>query len=310
MIFPVTTPHRHDRAAGCLLPPCAGRTVAALVLLAAFAGVAALADAAAAQVRLPPGLVAVKGARTEKETGLPFDVKCKADGAEMVLVPAGTFPMGDDHLRPIEAPRHEVYVSAFYIDKYEVTNERYQKFLEATGHDPPPWWYDEKLNQPNQPVVGASWEDASAYCRWAGKTLPTEAEWEKAARGTDGRAYPWGNEPVAEGGKYRANYRPADDGFEYTAPVGSFPLNKSPYGCFDMAGNVWEWCADWYGEDYYKISPRKDPLGPPKGIYRVHRGGSYVNKPENLRCAFRSGFFRTAPHVVIGFRCVVRLHDR
>ena len=269
---------------------------------AALAALVILAGSSLAQPRLPAGLIAAKGARTDEKSGLPLEAVSQKDGAEMALVPAGAFLMGDNNTRPDETPQHKVYVGAFYIDKYEVTNERYEKFLEATGLKQPPWWYDDNLNQPKQPVVGASWEDASAYCRWAGKALPTEAEWEKAARGADGRKYPWGNEPTAEGGKYRANYGPTADGFKYTAPVGSFPLNKSPYGCFDMAGNVWEWCADWYDADYYGESPASDPPGPFTGPFRVDRGGGWSVFAVDCRSAHRNRDDPSFRSFRLGFR--------
>jgi formylglycine-generating enzyme required for sulfatase activity len=171
------------------------------------------------------------------------------DGAEMILIPAGEFIMGspegegDDD----EHPQHNVFLNAFYIDKYEVTNAQYKQFMDATGHKAPGYWDNERVNQPNQPVVGVTWHDAVAYARWAGKRLPTEAEWEKAARGIDGRKYPWGNE--WDGSKWSSGSGSVV--YKSAAPVGSFPEGTSSYGVMDMAGNVWEWCADWYDEAYY-----------------------------------------------------------
>lgn len=217
------------------------------------------------------------------------------DGVQMALIPAGEFLMGT----PIpegqggefdEYPQHSVYLDAFYIDKYEVTNAQYQKFMETTGHAAPAYWNDDKFNKPNQPVVGVSWFDAEAYCKWANKRLPTEAEWEKAARGTDGRKYPWGHEAPNAEGMWRANHNPGDktaDGFEYTAPVGSFPAGASSYGVMDMAGNVWEWVADWYRGNYYKDSPKNNPKGPNSGLVRGLRGGSWDNSSYVIRAALR-----------------------
>ncbi|MEO0108860.1 MAG: SUMF1/EgtB/PvdO family nonheme iron enzyme, partial [candidate division WOR-3 bacterium] len=185
------------------------------------------------------------------------------DSSVMILIPAGEFLMGsaqgegdkDEH------PLHKVYVSEFYIDKYEVTNRQYKRFCDATGRNYPP---DPELlssmpnyfnNYPNYPVVNITWEDARAYCDWAGKRLPTEAEWEKAARGSDGRKYPWGNKaPDGSQCNFADRNLPdvpwcdkdADDGYGFTAPVGHYPQGASPYGVLDMAGNVWEWCNDWY----------------------------------------------------------------
>jgi formylglycine-generating enzyme required for sulfatase activity len=238
-----------------------------------------------------------------------------------------------------EMPQHKVRLDAFYIDKYLVTNRQFMKFVEATGYKTDaekdriglivrwagnyegeiitkedgsvnwrsPFGRKNEINHLlDHPVVQVSWNDAVAYCQWAGKRLPTEAEWEKAARGTDGRLFPWGNELPDAGGKYRANYgkdRGRADGFEYTSPVGSFPQGASPYGVMDMAGNVWEWVADWYDETYYATSPAENPQGPASGKGRVLRGGSWGNRPESIRTAVR---LRSEPNSgisYIGFRC-------
>jgi formylglycine-generating enzyme required for sulfatase activity len=219
------------------------------------------------------------------------------DGAEMVLVPAGEFTMGSNEYDD-EKPPHRVHLDGFYIDKYEVTNALYRRFMDATNRGAPAYWNDANWNGASQPVVAVSWLDAEAYCRWAGKRLPTEAEWEKAARGTDGRRYPWGNDWDSS----RANSGESKLG--KTAPVGSYASGVSPYGAHDMAGNAWEWVADWYGKDYYKQSPDRNPQGPRPGRTRVLRGGSWGGSPIHLRASFRNYYL--APdfrYTNVGFRC-------
>ncbi len=203
------------------------------------------------------------------------------DGSEMVLVPAGPFLIGEE--------KSVVYVDAFYIDKYQITNAQYEKFVEETKHRRPSFWEDSRFNNQNQPVVGISWEDASAYAKWAGKRLPKEIEWEKAARGTDGREYPWGNaRPDSTTAVYDLDF---DTGAP--APVGTHEAGSSPYGCQDIVGNVWEWCEDWYEE----------------GKYRVVRGGSWINHVYILRCAYRSCSYPGGRDNNVGFRCVKVAHS-
>ncbi len=224
------------------------------------------------------------------------------DGAEMVLVPAGEFVMGSEESGN-EKPRHRVYLDGFYIDKFEVTNALYKPFLQSArrnqsaGRDAPSDWSNSRFNGESQPVVGVTWHDADAYCTWAGKRLPTEAEWEKAARGTDGRKYPWGDQWDAS----RANSNESKLG--KTAPVGSYAGGVSPYGAHDMAGNVWEWVADWYDPDYYQRSPERNPTGPDSGRTRVLRGGSWLYEPFGLRTASRFSFTPGFRGNLIGFRC-------
>ena len=236
------------------------------------------------------------------------------DGAPMVLIPAGEFQMGDAFNEgwDDELPVHTVYINAFYIDVYEVTTAQYQKFMDATGHEAPRYWDDPDFNVPDHPVVRVSWHDATAYAEWSGKRLPTEAEWEKAARGgMVGKRYPWGDEEPDAGGIYRANYDPGnytEDGYRYTSPVGSFAPNG--YGLYDMAGNVWEWCADWYDEDYYSISPERNPTGPSSGTYRVLRGGSWSFYPSRLRASSRVDLDPATVYYSVGFRCVSQYSSR
>lgn len=251
----------------------------------------------------------------EDEEGLE-DQTIGQDDVPMVFIPAGEFQMGDASYEGMsdQRPVHTVYVDAFHMDVYEVTNARYQRFMDTTGRGAPGYWSDPRFNAPEQPVVGVSWHDAVAYAEWVGKRLPTEAEREKAARGgLTGKLYTWGDEDPDAGGIYRANYDNAEDadGYAYTAPVGSFAPNG--YGLYDMAGNVWEWCADWYDRDYYSDSPERNPTGPDSGDawwggeYRVCRGGSWSGGPFTLRVAFR---YEQRPTVTyyhyLGFRCVAQ----
>ena len=224
-------------------------------------------------------------------------------GAPMALIPAGDFQMGSNHDES-ERPVHTVYLDAFYIDKYEVTNAQYRKFIEATGHKEPRFWHDPDFNPDNRPVTGVTWHDAAAYCEWAGKRLPTEAEWEKAGRGGMAREkYPWGSGFSHD----YANFVFTDgkDIWNRVAPVGSFPPNS--YGLYDMAGNIMEWCADWYNVDYYMESPEKNPIGPSSGEDRVTRGGSWTCHPDNapdlLRVAKRDHYPPESAAKTIGFRC-------
>lgn len=251
---------------------------------------------------------------------LEFAPQARSAPSGMIRIPAGpALPMwmGDDDGPQDQRPRRRILVSPFYIDKTEVTNGQYAKFLAAitkTGDhgkchpDEPPdkdhtpkHWKDPELAKPNRPVVGVDWYDAYAYARWAGKRLPTEAEWERAARGCDGRLYPWGNvwDPA------KGNFWGEADGFDNTAPVGSFPDGQSPDGGRDMAGNVIEWCADWYAKDYYQTAPEVDPPGPKAGTARVLRGigWGHADLPSNARCSYRDCYAPTGRSEVIGFRC-------
>jgi formylglycine-generating enzyme required for sulfatase activity len=230
------------------------------------------------------------------------------DGAPMVLVPAGGFTMGSNGGDHDEKPPHEVELEAFYIDKYEVTTSRYAKFLQATGREKPKHWTNTvPVSHGDRPVVGITWDDAKAYCEKYGKRLPTEAEWEKAARGTDGREYPWGNSVPDSN---RANFARFTNSWEtdlYSKrlkPVGNYEEGKSPYGAYDMAGNVWEWVADWYAKNYYWNSPKENPKGPSNEKSRVVRGGSWsYYEPLALRAASRGDWVPSNTSESIGFRC-------
>ncbi len=219
------------------------------------------------------------------------------DGAPAVLVPAGSFVMGDDE----HSPLREVHLDAFYIDKFEVTLARYATFLKATGNMQPPDGWPGDAAEKELPVVGVGWDDADAYCRWAGKRLPTESEWEKAARGGDQRRYPWGNdEPTTA---HAAAMKSADGAYAGgLAPVGSHPAGASNRGVHDLAGNASEWVADWFAEGFARGSVR-NPKGPAGGTDRVIRGGGWQDAGERLASARR---WHAAPDTRasdIGFRC-------
>lgn len=261
---------------------------------------------------------------------------------DMVLIPAGEFlmgsPLGSDAF-PDEAPQRLVYLSAFLIDRYEITNDDYLRFVQATGHrvpeNPKPastLWEEGKPLQGigNHPVVNVSWNDAFAYCRWSGKRLPTEAEWEKAARGTDGRRFPWGNDwdhRKANSASYWAgrtiDFQSGADWEAFwikgegaklskergiksevlTLPVGSFPDGVSPYGLFDMAGNVAEWVQDWHDPNYYRSAPLVDPPGSTRGAVKGMRGGSWLKPYMSLRTADRDWGVMDSRPSGTGFRC-------
>jgi formylglycine-generating enzyme required for sulfatase activity len=220
----------------------------------------------------------------------------------MALVPAGEFSMGSLRGDPDEQPARKVYVDAFFMDKYQTSVGKYGTFLEATAREAPADWdvMNKSMHQ-KRPVVNVDWTDADAYCKWAGKRLPTEAEWEKAARGTDGRTYPWGNELPTD---FHANMKKEIwNNHVVLTPVGMFENGKSPYGIYDMAGNVWEWVSDWYSQDYYKVGPLKNPTGPSTGSYKVVRGGSWGSSPKDLRSSDRESRLPSFGGLGTGFRC-------
>ena len=265
------------------------------------------------------------------------DPKIVNDGyGDFVLVPAGPFKMGDNFGdgESRERPVHTVDLDAFYIGKFEVTNGDWRKFRDDSGYDDPKFWpggrvvpkdqvpYWTQANNhggatpgsDNYPVLGVNWDSATAYCNWlSAKTgkkyrLPTEAEWEKAARGTDQRKYPWGNQIDHS----YANFTGSQT-FDTGQIVGSYDgskrgdfqthSNASPYGAFDMAGNIMEWCQDWYSRNYYSVSPVKNPKGPEKGAYKILRGGTFFMDALDLRTYARSEAWPSIQsHRMIGFR--------
>ena len=246
---------------------------------------------------------------------------------EMVRVPAGAFIMGSDkkvdhNAYRAEFPQRSVYLDAFDIDKFEVTTVQFLKFVLATNRSPLiDWQYDGGNFQEtmvNHPVMHVSWYDADAYCTWAGKRLPSSAEWEKAARGEDGRIYPWGNEPA---GLSRANFgRTGLSGPVRDRPerlllyppiisVDKYENAVSPYGVYQMAGNVAEWTADWYDSDYYKKAPNRNPKGPEKGTQKAFRGGGWVDSTPSVRPAQRNGTEPNTKMNWLGFRCARDLKE-
>ena len=236
----------------------------------------------------------------------------------MVYVPAGEFLMGGEGEED-EAPAHRVHVDGFYMDEIEVTVGQFAEFLNEMGNQVErgvPWVNIEDLHSKishvdgrfipykgfdNYPIVMVSWYGARAFAQWAGKRLPTEAEWEKAARGgLEGKIYPWGDEETYD--MANSQHVHGKDRWEKTSPAKSFPPNE--YGLYDMAGNAWEWCADFYDPDYYSRSPDSNPKGPDEGTYKVLRGGSWISPLGHLRASERFRYYPEYQNFNFGFRCV------
>lgn len=270
------------------------------------------------------GFRCVRNTSVSAEPSIGSTKVSEVDGMTLVYVPEGEFSMGspegvgeDD-----EHPQHQVYLDAYWIDQTEVTNAMYEQCVNdgqcSQPHKLTSYASNSYYGNPendNYPVIYVDWTQAQAYCLWAGRELPTEAQWEKAGRGTDGRTYPWGDDFLCDKGNfddetfaspYVVGGGPDCDGFTETAPVGSFPLGASPYGALDMSGNVWEWVADWYGA--YPSGTVSNPTGPASGEYRILRGDSWVNYiGENFNSAHRNFGYQSAMLHDIGFRCVLPL---
>jgi formylglycine-generating enzyme required for sulfatase activity len=217
---------------------------------------------------------------------------------DWVKIPAGDFQMGSSDRDPSahldEFPQHRVYLDSYHVSRNLITNQQFAQCVSAGICEKPSYRIDDP-ELADHPVVDVTWEEAQAFCEWNGARLPTEAEWEKAARGgLEGAQYPWGDEIDCT----VANF---DNCIGGSSPVGSYPPNG--YGLYDMAGNTWEWTADWYSGEYYRNSPEDDPTGPAEGEYRVLRGGCWGEDASYLRVAFRVFNRPSYPHDFIGFRC-------
>lgn len=260
------------------------------------------------------GLLLGLGGISEASPGQDGEAMGK-DSAPMVLIPEGPFTMGSNEGLPNERPEHKVHVDGYYIDQYEVTVSLYAKFLEIAGYNAPPLWDEDAVTAAGtRPVVGVSWSDAAAYCKWAGKRLPTEAEWEKAARGTDGRRYPWGymqpfpdiaNYNRGQWVSYMVTLNSVDTIGGMSVRHGTKEGGRSPYGLLQMAGNAAEWVSDWYDREYYGKSPERNPEGPGEGERRVIRGGSWSDPPAGIRATARVSAEPDYRDLTLGFRCAL-----
>jgi formylglycine-generating enzyme required for sulfatase activity len=248
-----------------------------------------------------------------------------------VSIPEGDFFMGssatDPYAEPDETPMHRVHLTAYWIDQVDVSNARFALCVAAGACQPPPTQFSAASSHAyygdptyaDSPVVNVTWQQAADYCTWASRRLPSEAEWEKAARSIDARRFPWGGVGVPakdllnfcdRGCPFASRDQSVDDGYAETSPVGAYPRGASPYGVLDVAGNVWQWVADWYGDRYYATSPARDPLGPASGTLRVARGSSWLDDAYggfliHARAANRFALSPETARSNVGFRCAV-----
>ncbi|MED5580315.1 MAG: formylglycine-generating enzyme family protein [Nitrospinota bacterium] len=259
--------------------------------------------------------------------------KSLSDGSFLVFIPSGSFVIGSNNGDGDERPKRQIYVNSFWIDQHELSVGKFARFVIQTRHQTTAerkgwswvwdsslkkgkgWWRKEKgvnwkkpqgissdwKKMPDQPVSHVTWFDADSYCKWAGRELPTEAQWERAARGDEERMFPWGNERNAK----NANLKGTKDGFDGVSPVGSFPQGASVFGVLDMSGNVWEWVSDWYASTHYQKMKLKNPSGPLKGKKKVIRGASWGSKLLWSRVSNRYSRNRNYRNNKIGFRCVL-----
>jgi len=221
--------------------------------------------------------------------------------AGMAFIPAGWFTMGEDDGRTSNQPQHLVYLDDYCIDLLEVTRQAFINFLDESGYQASGWLSPDTVLHPDLPATGVLWEDAHAYCQWVGLRLPTEAEWEKAARGTDGRRYPWGN----DWDMHKANT--AESGVGGPVPVGSFSLGASPYGLLDMCGNAAEWVSDYFDPAYYSASPDHNPTGAILVLDHGLRGGSFASPSDQATTYFRDSSHSSQPNPRVGFRCAISI---